>query len=272
MGRNIKETAEWFKHDFDMRNDDKILAVRRKFKHEGYSIWNMLLEKLTDSKDFELLYDDLNVELWAGDFDIEPEKLKQIIDYFIVLKLIESDDNRIFSPNQKNRFNSLIRKRETERNKYSSSEIEENSILDNESTQSRVEKSRVDKKTLSDSEVFDDFRKLYFGIKKSNQTEFENFKKKTKDWKEVLPQLTEIIKKQIEYRRRLALKNEFVPEPKHLQTWINKRCWEDEIPNMEGSYVLPHSSTGNGYAINPQEYINGTPPQGKFVGKITPDQ
>lgn len=273
MGRNIKETAEWFKHDFDMRNDDKILAVRRKFKHEGYSIWNMLLEKLTDSKNFELFYDDLNIELWSGDFDIEPEKLKQIIDYFIVLKLIQLENNNIFSSQLKIRFDPLYRKREYDRERLSSTKKNDNTDNRNESTQSRVEKSRVDINTRSDLDIFDGFRKLYGGIKKGNETEFKNFQKKHKDWKEVLPQLEPIIKKQIEHRRRKELKKEFVPEWKHLQTWINQRCWEEELSLPDG--ISPDgrfNPNGNGYAIDPQAYIHGTPPKGKYVGKPKIDQ
>ncbi len=268
MGRTIKETAEWFKHDFDMRNDDKIMAVRRKFKHEGYSIWNMLLEKLTDSSNFELIYNDFNLELWGGDFDIEPQKLKQIIDYFIALNLIELQDGVIFSTKQKMRFDPLFRKRKTERDKYSSSEIKETDVSDDESTQSRVEKSRVDKKDKENLAVFDEFRKLYGGHKNGCETEFKNFQKKHKDWKTILPQLPEIIKRQIEQRRRKALKKEFVPEWKHLSTWINKRCWEEETPLVD--VVLPDgriNPNGTGYAVDPQAYMNGTMPQGTPIKK-----
>jgi hypothetical protein len=34
--------------------------------------------------------------------------------------------------------------------------------------------------------------------------------------------------KQIEVRKLKKQRNEFVPEWKYLQTWINQRCWEDE--------------------------------------------
>lgn len=272
MGRYTKETADWFKHDFDMRNDDKIMAVRRKFKHEGYSIWNMLLEKFTDTPNFELIYDDFNLELWGGDFDIEPQKLRQIIDYFIIVKLIELEEGVIFSPTQKMRFDPLFRRRKSDRDRYSAAEMDELGISDEESTQSRVEKSRVEKKEEEKDEknlvVFEEFRKLYGGQKNGCETEFKNFKKRHKDWKEILPQLPEIIKRQIEQRRRKALKKEFVPEWKHLATWINKRCWEEETPLVE--VIAPDgrvNPNGNGYAIDPQAYIFGTPPKGTPVKK-----
>lgn len=78
-------------------------------------------------------------------------------------------------------------------------------------------------------EQFDEFRKSYPGIKRGNDTEFENMIKKHKDWEEVVPRLSDILIKQKNSRDMRKRKGEFVPEWKHLQTWINKRCWEEEI-------------------------------------------
>jgi hypothetical protein len=41
--------------------------------------------------------------------------------------------------------------------------------------------------------------------------------------------LEEAIKSQIEIKRKQKLKNEFCPEWRNLQTWINQRGWEDEL-------------------------------------------
>jgi hypothetical protein len=79
--------------------------------------------------------------------------------------------------------------------------------------------------------VFDTFRKKYPGTKRGNETEFKNFQKH-KDYKEVLSLLEKSIDIQIEERRKLTLqkqsnKNIFIPQWKNLQTWINKRSWEE---------------------------------------------
>jgi DNA-binding Lrp family transcriptional regulator len=76
--------------------------------------------------------------------------------------------------------------------------------------------------------IFGVFRKAYQGSKRGNETEFENFKKKTKDWREVLPDLTALLKCQENQRDCLAAASQFVPPWKNLQTWINNRCWEEE--------------------------------------------
>ena len=75
-------------------------------------------------------------------------------------------------------------------------------------------------------ETFDTFRKEYLGTKRGNETEFKNFQKHS-DWKTVLPTLLNILKAQKENRNSKKQRNEFVPEWKNLQTWINQRCWEE---------------------------------------------
>ena len=79
-------------------------------------------------------------------------------------------------------------------------------------------------------EQFEIFRKLYPGSKKGLDTEFENLKKKHKDYIEIVPQLPEIIKRQMRIKKAKKDRGEFVPEWKNLQTWINGRCWEEEYP------------------------------------------
>lgn len=76
---------------------------------------------------------------------------------------------------------------------------------------------------------FEKFKKLYPGAKRSTKTEFENFKKNTKDWKDVLPLLTKAISNEIAFHESKSSKGEFVPQYKNLSTWINNRCWELEF-------------------------------------------
>jgi len=80
--------------------------------------------------------------------------------------------------------------------------------------------------TIDYKEKFEIFRKLFGGTKKGLDTEYENFIKKTKNWKDVLPLLQPAVKKEIEWRKQ---KREFTPQWKNLSTWINNRCWEQEF-------------------------------------------
>lgn len=77
--------------------------------------------------------------------------------------------------------------------------------------------------------VFEEFRLLYQGTKRGKQTEFDEFCKKQKDWKEVLPILKSCLVTQIEQRKKLKESNKFVPEWQHLKTYLNQRSWELEF-------------------------------------------
>ena len=101
-----------------------------------------------------------------------------------------------------------------------------------------LENENENEKVIKYEIIFDNFRKNYPGIKRGLKTEFENYKKKHKDWKEVLNLLFPATDNQIKVRELKRQKHEFVPEWKNLSTWINQRCWEEEteikpIPETE---------------------------------------
>ena len=81
--------------------------------------------------------------------------------------------------------------------------------------------------------TFEDFRKKYPGTKGGFEIEFKNFKTKHSDFSKVVKLLCPALEKQIEYRIRAKSAGVFCPEWKHLKTWINNRCWEDEMPKIE---------------------------------------
>lgn len=97
-----------------MRDDPKIKAIRRKFKYGGYGIWCMFLELITDSDNFKLRID---LDIIAGDFDIEPEKLSEILQYCVHLDLLQYDEKTsiLSCKTLENRFSGLLSKRERDR-------------------------------------------------------------------------------------------------------------------------------------------------------------
>ena len=115
MARPIKNNADYFSHDADMRNDVKIKALRRKFSHVGYAVWCYLLEVLTDSDFFEIEYNELNTELLSADFDISTNEFKEIIDYCIKIELLQLENNILFSVNNKKRFDVILSNRKQKR-------------------------------------------------------------------------------------------------------------------------------------------------------------
>lgn len=94
MTRPIKQNVEYFLHGANMRNDVKVKALRRKFGHTGYTVWCYLLETLTDANGFELNFNDVSIELWAADYDVTPELLREIIDYCCLIGLLQCNDDK----------------------------------------------------------------------------------------------------------------------------------------------------------------------------------
>jgi hypothetical protein len=147
MARPIKNNADYFPHDADMRNDPRIKALRRKFNLEGYAIYSMLLEFLTDSDYFEFKNDNLSLELVAGDFDIETDKLTSILQYCFQLGLFQLDaiTNIISCKSLDNRLEPLLSKRKRDRNE----------VIADDNTQSRVEESKVKKRKEKEKKADD---------------------------------------------------------------------------------------------------------------------
>ena len=108
MALNGKLAAQYFTHDADMRNDVKIKALRRKFSHTGYAVWNYLLEVLTDVEAFEIGFDDVTKELLAADFDVSVQELSDIVEYCCKIGLLQQDGTRLFSEAHQRRFQTLI--------------------------------------------------------------------------------------------------------------------------------------------------------------------
>lgn len=110
MAKPIKLCAEYFYHDADMRNDIKVKALRRKFPHVGYAVWNFLLEVLTDSDGFEIEFTPLNQELLAADFDVSVETLSEIVNYCLTLELLQKteDGKNLYSGALQKRLQAVI--------------------------------------------------------------------------------------------------------------------------------------------------------------------
>lgn len=143
MARPIKNNADYFPHDADMRNDTRIKALRRKHGLEGYAIYVMMVEFLTDSDFFECKNDSFSLELVAGDFDIETDKLDSILQYCFQLDLfqLDAETNVIKCKSLENRLNPLLSKRKRDRNV----------VIDSENTQSKVKESKVNKSIVEES-------------------------------------------------------------------------------------------------------------------------
>jgi hypothetical protein len=189
MARPKKNNADYFSHDADMRNDNKIKALRRKFGLTGYAVYSMLLEHLTDCDFFEFEDNDLNIELISGDFDVEPSLLNEIFDYLKLLKLISRKDGKIFSQKLKDRFESLLNKRTRQKTdkELKRAKTEKEIVVASENPQSKVKESKV--KESKEKEIEKDLTPFEL-IQKEKPSQLESWemgnRKNVNDYKDLV--------------------------------------------------------------------------------------
>ena len=102
---------------------------------------------------------------------------------------------------------------------------------DKQATTDKKEKNLKNEKNEEELMAFDYFRRGYKnagGNVRGNETEFKDFTKKHKDWRVVLPDLDSLLKCIINERVVKKRAGLFVPDWKHLKTWLYNRCWEEE--------------------------------------------
>jgi|SRR5688500_8692871 len=153
MARPIKDNADYFSHDTDMRNDDRIKAVRKKFSHLGYSLYNMILEYMADKDFFRIQYSDMSFELMSGDFNEDPPRIKEVVDYFIQLDLFQLTDGYIKCKTLEARLSGVVEKRARAKEqakeqpringRFTSNNTGEPDISVTETPQSKVKESKV---------------------------------------------------------------------------------------------------------------------------------
>ena len=162
MARPKKFNADYFSHDCDMRNDVKLRNVRRRFGHEGYSLWNMLLEFLGDCDYFEYEWNDMNIELLEPDFDMDSDRIKEIVNHMIHLGLLQIKHGFLTSDNFSERLSvPLIQKRSDfsmENSMITQLEMSfqrENLINSNENPQSKVKESKEENSKEKESTLYE---------------------------------------------------------------------------------------------------------------------
>ena len=90
----MKDTF-YFQHDYNSRSDPKILMLRGKFYHEGYSVFWMLLESMAESSSGYL-----SREILPGlaiGYGSAIAQLLAIVEYCIGIGLLFENENGIFS-------------------------------------------------------------------------------------------------------------------------------------------------------------------------------
>jgi len=154
MARPLKNNADYFPHDSDLRNDRRCKALRTRFGPEGYGIFNMLLEALAHAEHFEIPYSTLEMELLAGDFDVQAEKLEAVIQYVLDVELLDQKDQRLSSPLLADLKQILAETREKERKRKTSGKSKQTDVFQPENGQQNRDGNVLQKENSKQEMVF----------------------------------------------------------------------------------------------------------------------
>lgn len=169
MARPTKHNVDYFSHDCDMRNDIKIKALRRKYKHLGYSIYNITLELLGDTEYFQMKWDNDSIELLTSDYDCDTEELNEVINYCIHLGLLQLTHGYLHCENFSKRLEETVLSRRKDYcsnnspiSKLNEVNVNNNEVIDNNNRQSKVKYSKVKESKLNKSIVEKLIEELFY--------------------------------------------------------------------------------------------------------------
>jgi len=92
MARPQKEGMDYFPHDTDAVNDEKIEALRALYGNDGYAFYFILLERIYRTNNFELDVSDAEtIQILARKVAVTTEKFKQMLDTALKWNCFDAD-------------------------------------------------------------------------------------------------------------------------------------------------------------------------------------
>ena len=240
----MKKDAYYFSHDSNAQDDPKCMLLIDQLGMEGYGIFWALIEKLRSEKDYKLPI--TITASFARRWCTSKEKIDTVVRNF---NLFTVDENNFFSERlirsmfEKSNHGKIAANKRWNNNQLMHEHhrallVDARGMPDDaiKVKESKVKESKVNKNKIKEKkikkdvyEIFECFRKLYPGTKRGLETEFCNFQKKHGDWENIIPALLPALESQIAIKKQSASLGGFVPQWKNLQTYINQRCWEEEV-------------------------------------------
>ena len=116
MSRPTKNGLDYFPHDTDMSEDEKIQKLEFKFGLQGYAIYNKILERVYRSDGKFIPADDDDFFYYSGKWNIELSVLRAIMDYMVTIGLFP--EGSFMSEGVKRRICKINEEREKKRRQY----------------------------------------------------------------------------------------------------------------------------------------------------------
>lgn len=246
MARPEKYNAEYFPHDNSMRNDRKIKAVRARFGLEGYAVYSMMLESLSEADLICLKWNEIEIEMIAGDFGIESTKLIAMVEYFFAINLFQLSQNTIFCDQLDRRLRHVFAKRNatidslrSEKGVSAPVTVVTGDITELPSRDIKVKESKGNKRLAQNPKIlaqrFELFWKSY-PKKRDRKKAWTAFKKINPDEK-LFSEIIASLNKFVGSNDWIKENGQFIPYP---STWLNGEQWTDELETNVG-WIDPHS-------------------------------
>lgn len=232
MARPRRNNANYFTHDTGMRKDGRITVLRSKFGLEGYALYCMTLEYLTDSENFTAALDEVELQIIAADFGVTPERLIEVWSEAARLRLLEFSGSKIYCSKLVDRLQPLLDERERQRMKAQRRwERDGNTELKESFTtvkprynnagdmQSKGEERKEEKTKENEKEIV----KKNYRFSPPSLLEIESyFKQKVKETKSSLNPETEAVKFEAHYGSKnwFVGKNKMTDWKKAISGWI----------------------------------------------------
>jgi len=156
MARPQKEGMDYFPHDNDAANDEKIEALRVLYGNDGYAFYFILLERIYRTADFELdISDAETIQILCRKVSVTEELFNRMLETAFKRKCFDQEayEQRgvLTSSGIKRRASVVLEKRETMRSKYKKvSDAETTQETKAETPQSKVKESKVKESKVKD--------------------------------------------------------------------------------------------------------------------------
>lgn len=138
MARPRKEGMDYFPHDTDASNDEKIESLRLLYGNDGYAFYFILLERIYRAPNFELDVSDAEtIQILAKKVDVTTDKFEKMLETALKRGCFDREEyekrNVLTSNGIKKRSEVVTNKRKRTRQKYRQNK--ENGVSDTETNQ-----------------------------------------------------------------------------------------------------------------------------------------
>lgn len=206
MARPKKEGMDYFPHDTDAVNDEKIEALRLLYGNDGYAFYFILLERIYRTKGFELDVSDAEtIQILSGKVGVTVERFNQILETSLKRGCFDKQAYKkkkvLTSDGIKKRANVVVEKRVKMRDKYQQNKGD---VSDAETTpetrQSKVKKSKEKESSITPQKQVFNEDSIYLKLSKRLSDSIKNNLPEHKDpdfqkWADDMRKIIEIDKR-----------------------------------------------------------------------------